>query len=161
MKRQELILRCKLFSLGFTTSFILHIYKFSGVYVDLLRFIDDPDRQLLASMIGYIMRDTHIIQMNDKNDYVLYREEDAEEVYRKGSIKLFMASCRGISSLEGFGIELKDTGKNSTITDYWVNVDTNEWPPEIHLDNYSPKIFAEISRQFINNYEKIRHNIEK
>ena len=161
MKRQELILRCKLFSLGFTTSFILHIYKLSSVYIDLLKFIDDPDRQLLASMIGYIMRDAHIIQMNDKNDYVLYREEDAEEVYEKGSIKLFMASCRGIRSLEGFGIELKDMEKNSTITDYWVNVDTSEWPPEIHLDNYSPKIFAEISRQFMNNYEKIRHNIEK
>jgi hypothetical protein len=158
MKRQELILRCKLFSLGFTTSFILHIYKFSGVYVDLLRFIDDPDRQLLASMIGYIMRDTHIIQMNDN---IIYNEENAEEVYGKGSIKLFITGCRSIRLFKGFFVILKDMEKNSTITSYWISVNTNEWPPEIHLDNYSPKIFAEISRQFINNYEKIRHNIEK
>lgn len=158
MKRQELILRCKLFSLGFTTSFILHIYKFSSVYVDLLRFTDDPDRQLLASMIGYLMRDANIIQMNG-NDDITYR--GIEEVYRKGSIKLLMTSCKGIRPLGGFGIKLADIEKNSTIIDYWVNVNTSEWPPEIHLNNYSPKFFAEISKQFINNYEKIRHNIEK
>jgi hypothetical protein len=161
MKQQELILRCKLFSLGFTTSFILYIYKFSSIYVDLLRFIDDPDRQLLTSIIGYIMRDANIILMNDESDYVIFHKEDLEGVYEKGSIKVFMTSCRGVRSLEGFGIKLKDMEKNSTIIDYWISVDTNEWPPEIHLDNYSPKIFAEISRQFINNYEKIRHNIEK
>lgn len=159
MKRQELILRCKLFSLGFTTSFILHIYKFSSVYIDLLKFIDDSDRQLLTSMIDYFMRNINIIQMNGKINNIIYRGE--EEVYRKGSIKLFMTSCRGIRSLEGFGIKLTDMEKNSTITVYWVSVSTDEWPPEIHLDNYSPKIFAEISRQFINSYEKIRHNIEK